>query len=301
MDNYFTYSIIIPHKNTITLLRRCIESIPKRNDIQIIVIDDYSDIISAEEWNQFQQVYSHVELYLPEEGKGAGYARNIGLKHAKGKWIIFADADDFFYENAFVEFDKLSNSEYDTIFFNCDSRDGKTMELIGDRMPIIRRSIDNKDYDSLKYKSLVPWGKMIKKDFIEDNDLSFEEIEVSNDVMFSLKLGMVINNVGIITSNLYCCTKNEESLFFKKNTDRMKVRIKAYKRANDYLYDNNLSSFHQPFPRKFISYFFPHHPGLFLWSIWKCRYKGGTIEYIKDICILTNRSLSYKIKKSLRL
>lgn len=105
---------------------------------------------------------------------------------------------------------------------------------------------------------------MIKKDFIEDNDLSFEEIEVSNDVMFSLKLGMVINNVGIITSNLYCCTKNEESLFFKKNTDRMKVRIKAYKRANDYLYDNNLSSFHQPFPRKFISYFFPHHPGLFL-------------------------------------
>lgn len=60
------------------------------------------------------------------------------------------------------------------------------MELIGDRMPIIRRSIDNKDYDSLKYKSLVPWGKMIKKDFIEDNDLSFEEIEVSNDVMFSL-------------------------------------------------------------------------------------------------------------------
>ena len=39
MDNYFTYSIIIPHKNTITLLRRCIESIPKRNDIQIIVID----------------------------------------------------------------------------------------------------------------------------------------------------------------------------------------------------------------------------------------------------------------------
>lgn len=98
MDNYFTYSIIIPHKNTITLLRRCVESIPKRNDVQIIVIDDYSDIISAEEWNQFQQVYSHVELYLPEEGKGAGYARNIGLKHAKGKWIIFADADVFLRE-----------------------------------------------------------------------------------------------------------------------------------------------------------------------------------------------------------
>lgn len=51
----------------------------------------------------------HIELFLTKEGRGAGYARNTGLSHAKGKWIIFADADDFFYENAFVEFDKLSN------------------------------------------------------------------------------------------------------------------------------------------------------------------------------------------------
>ena len=79
----------------------------------------------------------------------------------------------------------------------------------------------------------------------------------------------------------------------------MKVRIKAYKRANDLLYDNNLKSFRHPFPKKFISFFFPHHPCLFLWSIWECRYKGATLEYLKDLMTLAKNSISYRIKKSL--
>jgi glycosyltransferase involved in cell wall biosynthesis len=43
MDQEITFSIIIPHKNTPELLQRCLASIPKREDIQIIVIDDNSD------------------------------------------------------------------------------------------------------------------------------------------------------------------------------------------------------------------------------------------------------------------
>jgi len=39
------YSIIIPHKNIPELLIRCIESIPSKNDIEIIVVDDNSDSI----------------------------------------------------------------------------------------------------------------------------------------------------------------------------------------------------------------------------------------------------------------
>ena len=34
------YSIIIPHKNSAILLKRCLDSIPQRNDIEIIVVDD---------------------------------------------------------------------------------------------------------------------------------------------------------------------------------------------------------------------------------------------------------------------
>ena len=41
--NRFKYSIIIPHKNTPALLVRCVASIPKRDDLQIVVVDDNSD------------------------------------------------------------------------------------------------------------------------------------------------------------------------------------------------------------------------------------------------------------------
>ena len=39
----YNYTIIIPHKNTTDLLRKCIDSIPKRNDVQVIIVDDNSD------------------------------------------------------------------------------------------------------------------------------------------------------------------------------------------------------------------------------------------------------------------
>lgn len=45
-----SYSIIIPHYNTPNLLIRYLKSIPLRNDIQIIVADDYSD------WNVIKQL-----------------------------------------------------------------------------------------------------------------------------------------------------------------------------------------------------------------------------------------------------
>lgn len=49
----YKYSIIIPHKNTIHLLERCVDSIPRRKDIQIIVVDDDS-CVSKEEWSYFK-------------------------------------------------------------------------------------------------------------------------------------------------------------------------------------------------------------------------------------------------------
>ena len=92
----FTYTIIIPHKNTPQLLQRCLDSIPIRVDIQIIIVDDFSDSTIVDFNNFPGSNRLNVEIYLTKEGKGAGYARNVGLTKAKGKWILFADSDDFF-------------------------------------------------------------------------------------------------------------------------------------------------------------------------------------------------------------
>jgi len=91
------YSIIIPHKDIPDLLQRCLDSIPVRDDVEVIVVDDNSDPrkVDFEHFPQWKGKDYH--YFLTKEGKGAGYARNVGLDHAQGRWIIFADADDFFY------------------------------------------------------------------------------------------------------------------------------------------------------------------------------------------------------------
>ena len=111
------YSIIIPHKDSAELLAYCLSSIPVREDVQVIVVDDNSDPqkVDFEHFPKWEG--KHYEYYLTKEGKGAGYARNVGLNHAVGKWILFVDADDYLLPTINSIFDECITSEADIIYF----------------------------------------------------------------------------------------------------------------------------------------------------------------------------------------
>ena len=265
---------------------RLMDSIPNRSDLEVIVVDDHSDEVSADDWDQFRKSYPHVQLILTTENRGAGFARNVGLSHAVGQWVLFADSDDFFYPQAFDYFDQWSSSDVDLIFFLCDSRNGTTLQPCGDRMGIIRKNINAGNANGLRFNSLVPWGKMVRRSVIVDHSIRFDETEVSNDVMFSMRLGLYASNVAIHNETLYCCTKNPGSLHFHKNTRRIKTRLQVYKKANDFLHENGLDEYRLPISRSaypHLKYFIPKHPVLFVTYLWKIRYKGHPIQYLKDL------------------
>lgn len=88
------YSIIIPHFNDFKSLERLLNSIPSRDDIEIIVIDDKS----TDEYDLDSIKSKCIFLNNETPIKSAGTCRNIGLKIAKGKWLLFADSDDVFFE-----------------------------------------------------------------------------------------------------------------------------------------------------------------------------------------------------------
>ena len=198
----YSFSIIIPHKNCPELLVQCVDSIPERDDIQIIVVDDNSD-------EGKKPVISRpgVEVILldAENAKGAGRARNMGLEKATGKWILFSDSDDTFEtENLNRMLDKYQDSEADIVFFNANRVDEQTGEVLSQHLSKSKYERDAKQYSYfMRYRSNVPWAKMIRRELVEMNSIQFSEVPAANDLFFSAVSGYYAKKVLIDFTVIY--------------------------------------------------------------------------------------------------
>ncbi len=204
MGSVINYSFIIPHKNSPQYLNRCLNSIPRRDDIQIIVVDDNSDSTIID-WNAFSfEDCRNIELVLTKEGRGAGYARNVGLARARGKWLLFPDADDY-YEDGFLKvLDKYIESDLDVLYFNFTHRDEEGNKLCTKLNKYVSDCTrGEKDVDYVKYKINVPWNKMVRRAFVEQYMCTYEEIPKANDMFFTFQVGYFAKKVDVIDIYLY--------------------------------------------------------------------------------------------------
>ena len=92
-------SIIIPCYNSFKDMSRCLNSLENQSykNFEVIVIDDCSNDDSKEKLLKYAQSTSlNIHILSNEINKGPGYSRNVGIQHAKGEWISFCDADDWY-------------------------------------------------------------------------------------------------------------------------------------------------------------------------------------------------------------
>ena len=214
-------SIIIPHKNSVSTLGRLIQSIPESDSIEIIIIDDHSDEDVKFELEIFCAKNQLIRLFENPAAVGsAGTARNIGLQYAVGKWILFADADDYFLDTFAKQVEKHLKSAADIIYFkpkivvNDDSFGCLTMIKSFD---IYESKPSEDNLLLLKLHMVTPWSKLIKRDLIVNNGLCFDEVQKNNDTMFSLKIALSTERVEIDQLPIYSYSVHSFSL--TKQTD----------------------------------------------------------------------------------
>lgn len=238
-------SIIVPHKNSSKLLERLLKSIPSDIKAQVLVIDNDS---SAEEYKSLEdlsKIYSF-EFYTNNGGLGAGAARNVGLEYAKGEWLMFADADDFFLDSLADKFSQYKDSDYDIVFFDVNSCYSDTLEpAYRDEhvKSIASKYLSTKDEGYLRYNYLAPWGKLIRQSLLADNYIDFEKIVAGNDMMFSVKSGLAAKTICYDPTTIYMLTLSAGSITTTLTKDRFDSRFKATLRINKLLRENNQSAF----------------------------------------------------------
>lgn len=237
----FNYSVIIPYRDKYDMLVKAIASIPDREDVQIIIVDNSVTSLPAEKVPVKEN--AKVVFTTSSPTKGAGCARNVGLKYVEGRFIVFLDADDYFTPTAFNSFDKYLDSDYDIIYFDADSirlTDG----LQSDRHLGIHQYVESflKDgnENQLRYRFVNPVCKMIRASLVFDRNIQFEEVRVSNDAMFSVMTGHFAKMVTASPDVVYMITEGEKgsSLTKTRTAENMFIRYQVAVRRYRFITEN---------------------------------------------------------------
>lgn len=217
------YSIIIPHYNSVELLQRCLDSIPQRKDLEIIVVDD----ASSTEYVDFHffpgKDRSDVHVIFSTQNGGGGKSRNIGLKKARGRWILFADCDDYFTENLVHVLDKYANDQhYDIVYLNSQIDKDGLIELHKFNT-YIENYLNKRIYAEkvLRYGMFTPWSRMVKLELIKKHNLLFEEIRVGNDAMFCLNCSKVATRITAVSTIVYSYCKFSRGSYCTQNRSKV--------------------------------------------------------------------------------
>lgn len=123
-------SVVIPVYNQEDLIVRAIESVPKRDDVEIIVVDDGStDNTSANIFENLEKFNKNIRMVVFKENQGVANALNSGLELIEGEYYMALGSDDYFYTDRLNDFiDNDLNDKVDMVYFCLERNDGSLIE-----------------------------------------------------------------------------------------------------------------------------------------------------------------------------
>lgn len=180
-------SIITPTYNSSKLIAMTIESVieQKYPEWEMIIIDDCSTDDTEKIVNQYMLKDKRIKFIKLESNCGAGKARNIGLKNAKGRFIAYLDSDDIWYPDKLEKQTKyMLENNYG---FTCTS-----YEVIGNDGEIKNKFIQMKkqlDYNGFLINNLIQTvGVMVDLKIIDKKLLEMPDMRRRQDAATWLQI-----------------------------------------------------------------------------------------------------------------
>lgn len=255
-------SIIVPIYNVEKYLCKCLDSIIGQtyNDLQIILINDGSTDNSLSICEKYKNLDNRIEL-INKENTGASDTRNVGIKNAKGKYIMFVDSDDWLerdmceklLENAernsadlvFCSYvNECSYGSVNKTIYNediiCYDESNIKEEYITPIMGLVGNRLKHPD----KLDALVPiWGRLYSSYVIHNYNLRFIDLDTipSECQQFNLEYSIHINKVVYIRQYLYHYRRNNGVSVTKGYRKNLLEKWKYwYKYNNELITENQL-------------------------------------------------------------
>lgn len=210
-------SIIIPCYNAENVIDRTIECLVNQtigiDDLLLIFVDDASSDATVDRIKVWEEKYPESVLIVTLEENGRqGRARNIGLGYADSEYIGFADDDDLIHPKMFeILYEQAQKSQAEVVV--AKSKAGSLEELSELGLMSKEYSLDEINGNLLEYDSTnrdeffkintAIWNKLYRSDFIAENNLSFLEGMIYDDVFFTGLLKATAKRVLFIDEVLY--------------------------------------------------------------------------------------------------
>ena len=254
-------TVVMPIYNAEAYLRPALDTVTEQTlrEIEIICIDDGSTDKSLEAVKEYQKRDSRIRI-VTENNAGPAAARNKGIVRARGEYIAFLDADDFYeltlleelytfasenaldiavcdydvYNNKKARFTAAADSDYGTIF---------------SRSPITSKN-EYPDY-ILQATTGYVWNKLFRREFLTEKGLLFlPELYVFEDVHFvatCLSMAEKIGKVPRVLSHHRVYSAQSRARTFRKHYAEVPV---VYIKIKEFLMQRGM---YIPLRRSFLN------------------------------------------------
>ncbi len=184
-------SVIIPVYNVADWLDVCIESVVKQTfaEFEVILVDDGSDDGSQDKGRQWAQNDSRIKV-IAKKNEGPSKARNRGLSEAKGKYVVFVDADDWL-DARYLElmYRRAVETEADIVecdVFRVNNETGKRNVRVSSGV----MGVDDTLEAHMKYGYTAIWKCMFNKELFTKHNVIFPDCHSEARAVYALLLAL---------------------------------------------------------------------------------------------------------------